>query len=116
MKLDSEGRAFFVQQTNQKITDKELISSPIPSDDGNDLTTPSPKGITDKSANSNKADEGEDKKESTNRKFWLFGAAKDKDQGFVENLKSNLKDDQDDPNDFNNKRHRSKSQKFDNLE
>ena len=79
MKLDSEGRAFFVQQTSEQVTDKELISSPIPSDDGNELTMPSPKGITDKSANSNRADEGEDKKEGPNRMSWLFGASKEKE-------------------------------------
>lgn len=77
MKLDSEGRAFFVHQSFEKVTDQELISSPIPSDDGNLLTTPSPKGIVDKSANSNMADEGEEKKESKNKKFWLFGGSKD---------------------------------------
>jgi phosphatidate phosphatase PAH1 len=70
MKLDSEGKAFFVTSTTEEVKDQGLVTSPIPSDhDGdknnNQMLLPSPKQITDKSANSNVADESEADKNQT---------------------------------------------------
>ena len=64
---------------------------------------PSPKGITDKSANSNVADEGEDKNMKESKKGmsnWIFGANKDTEKGNgIKDQLQNIAADKD-PNDF----------------